>query len=158
MSPRTAEPSRRPGAAAPTRLKGLRVRGPSDDSASDGPAAEASTPVVVVSPALAAASAAPLPPDASTPVVTPAGRWSRLASQFKGIDRRRLLLFGILPAGAAMLAMGTWGALRHSSPPVTVERATRPTIVPLKASTTSTAMKRSRKRARRSRSRKRVAD
>ena len=164
MSPRTAEPTRRPGAAAPTRLKGLRVRGPGDDSASDGPpgpAAEASTPVVVVSPGLAAASAAwPLPPDASTPVVTTAGRWGRLAGQFKGIDRRRLLLFGILPAGAAMLAMGTWGALRHSSPPVTVERATRPTIVPLKATTTSTstAMKRSRKRARRSRSRKRVAD
>ena len=105
-----------------------------------------------------AAGVATLPPDASTPVVTTAGRWSRLAAQWRGIDRRRLLLFGVLPAGAAILAMGTWGALRHTSPPVTVERATRPTIVPLKGSTTSTAMKRSRKRARRSRSRKRVAD
>ena len=162
MSPRAAEPTRRPGAAAPTRLRGLRVRGPSDDGPSDGraggPSAEAATPVVEVPPGLAAASAARLPPDAFTPMVTAAGPWSRLAAQWRGIDRRRLLLFGILPAGAAILAMGTWGALRHTSPPVTVERATRPTIVPLKGSTTSTAMKRSRKRARRSRSRKRVAD
>jgi hypothetical protein len=114
--------------------------------------------VVEVPRGLAAASAGLLPPDASTPVVTAAGRWRRLGAQLKGVDRRRLLLFGVLPAAAAMLAMGTWGALRHRTPPVTVERATRPTIVPLKATTTSTAMKRSRKRARRSRSRKRVAD
>jgi hypothetical protein len=157
MSPRAAEPTRRPSAAAPTRLKGLRVRGSGDEPPAGSPALEAATPVVEVPPGLAAA-ARPLALDASTPVVTATGRWSRLGAQLKGIDRRRLLLFGVLPAAAAMLAMGTWGALRHRTPPVTVERATRPTIVPLKASPTSTAMKRSRKRARRSRSRKRVAD
>ena len=80
------------------------------------------------------------------------------AQRLAGIDRRRLLLFGVLPAAAAILAMGTWGALRHRSPPVTVERATRPTIVPAEIVGHQHGDETHRKRARRSRSRKRVAD
>ena len=163
MSPRAAERTRRPSAAAPTRVKGLRVRSASADGPASATTGEQTTPVVEVPPALAAASAARssdrlLPPDAPTPVVmAAAGRWGRLGARLKNVDRRRLLLFGALPAGIALLGLGTWGALRHKAPPVTVERASRPTIVPLKATPSSTAMKRTRKRARRSRSRKRTA-
>jgi eukaryotic-like serine/threonine-protein kinase len=146
MTPRAAEPVRRATAAAPTRVKGLRVRGPFDGS----PAVASTSPQVET-----AAGATPV--EASAPLAATTSRWN-LRARLAGVDRRRLLLFGVLPAGAAILAMGTWGALRHKSPPVSVERPTRPTIVPLKASSTSTAMKRSRKRARRSRSRKRIAD
>jgi hypothetical protein len=146
MTPRAAEPARRSTAAAPTRVKGLRVRGPFEGS----PAVASTSPRVEMPP-----GATPVEP--SAPLAATTSRWN-LGARLAGIDRRRLLLFGVLPAGAAILAMGTWGALRHKSPPVSVERPTRPTIVPLKASSTSTAMKRSRKRARRSRSRKRIAD
>ena len=147
MTPRAAEPVRRSTAAAPTRVKGLRVRGPFEGS----PAVASTSPQVETPPGAT-------PVEASAPLAATTSRWN-LRARLAGVDRRRLLLFGVLPAGAAILAMGTWGALRHKSPPVSVERPTRPTIVPLKgSSTTSTAMKRSRKRARRSRSRKRVAD